>query len=383
MAQLASGNLDVDGWHSLRPRRLPFRNRIWLWLWMWLLPPEGRKTAPTVTGLILILICIGLGLAAYQAGGGGGNILFMSLSMLLSGIILSGLLSMVNFRGLRWRLRVPQHMRVGETADIALEVANAKHVLPSYGIQVELEALRSDTKHHIFLTTGLSAQTQLKRDWTLTPKRRGREQLRVAKLTSSYPFGFLRKSIDGNTDCESIVLPQRIEYEFLPQSGRLAHRSGRFVRRPGTGDQLYNIRRYQRGDHQRLVHWKATARMRRMMVRQLMEEKQDGYLLDVEVIRTVWQDDAQLETLVSFAASLAEDLVQQDRLLAFRINGDGPHPVARHQDLILLLERLAVLEPVASVETPMAPTATTIQFAPSTPNGVTALLNGHKIGYAQ
>ena len=55
---------------------------------------------PTVPGLVLIGLALGIGSAAYNAAS---NILFITLSLLLACLILSGVMSWLNLRGVCWR----------------------------------------------------------------------------------------------------------------------------------------------------------------------------------------------------------------------------------------------------------------------------------------
>ncbi len=59
-------------------------------------PPEGHKTLPTPVGIVLIALSLGIGSAAYNTSS---NILFMTLSLLLSSLLLSGILAWLNFKG--------------------------------------------------------------------------------------------------------------------------------------------------------------------------------------------------------------------------------------------------------------------------------------------
>ncbi len=54
------------------------------------IPPRGHKTIPTAAGFVLILLTLGIGSAAYNTSS---NILFMTVSLLLSSLLLSGILS--------------------------------------------------------------------------------------------------------------------------------------------------------------------------------------------------------------------------------------------------------------------------------------------------
>jgi len=78
-------------------------------------PPRGHRTVPTKTGSMLILVTIGVGTAAFNSGQ---NILYLALSMLLSTLLVSGLLSWMNFKGCRWRLEAGRHFRVGEASPV-------------------------------------------------------------------------------------------------------------------------------------------------------------------------------------------------------------------------------------------------------------------------
>ena len=60
-----------------------------------------QQTKLTITGWMLIFVALGIGSAAYNTAS---NILFMTLSLLLSSLVLSGILSLINFKKLDWSL---------------------------------------------------------------------------------------------------------------------------------------------------------------------------------------------------------------------------------------------------------------------------------------
>ena len=64
-------------------------------LWTFLYPARGQRIMPTVSGILLISVALGIGSAAYNTSN---NILFITLSLLLACLILSGVLSMLNFK---------------------------------------------------------------------------------------------------------------------------------------------------------------------------------------------------------------------------------------------------------------------------------------------
>ena len=62
-------------------------------MWSILYPRRRQRFLPTLSGTLLITVTIGIGVAAYNTSN---NILFITLSLLLSCLILSGLLSWMN-----------------------------------------------------------------------------------------------------------------------------------------------------------------------------------------------------------------------------------------------------------------------------------------------
>jgi len=360
--------------------RLQKGDRFWRLVWLMILPPEGNRIIPTPAGYALILVSLGLGTAAYNTAS---NILFMALSLLLSSFILSGLLSWWNFKGTRWRLNLPAHFRAGESADLHIELSNTKHLLPTYNLWFNIRSEREKLQERIYLDERLNPGEVTNLGWTFRPKVRGEDSISIAGLESQFPFGFLRKVVGGSLKRPIVVFPGRVEYTFQPPVGHHAHRRGEISRRPGGGAELINIRRYQEGDPQRLVHWKASARLRRLMVRQMAEENRDGYIVFVETPTSLWQKSEALEKLCAYAGSLAEDLFLESRLIGVAVNDEPLMPVKRLHDLHAFFRVLARLETVE--HTAVSPDVTgpnLITFRPGGGSTVNAFISGNLAGTA-
>ena len=59
---------------------------------------------------------------------------------LLACLILSGVLSWLNLRGVAWRLQLAGPLRAGHDASAALELRNEKTFLPTYGLWFDFAA---------------------------------------------------------------------------------------------------------------------------------------------------------------------------------------------------------------------------------------------------
>jgi uncharacterized protein (DUF58 family) len=365
-------------WAASRRRR---DHRWRTLLWALLFPPRGHRIIPTITGVLLIAVSLGIGTAAYNTAN---NILFITLSLLLSCLMLSGVMSWLNLRGVAWRLHAVGPWRSGQTQVVALELRNAKTLLPTYGLWFDLAAETASERRHLGIRLDPGTSTRL--EWPVKAVRRGRLRVGLRAVGSLYPFGFLHKSVASELTREVLVWPAPVEYRrhLGGAAWRVAMSRGS-VNRAGHGSDLLALRRYAPGDSPRLVHWKATARLQQILVRQFAAEGLEGFTLHLDCDAAVWTRPEQFELAVGLAATLAEDLFQQERLRAVMIDGGVPQPVRRLRDVESFLDRLALVQPCERVARPVAEAGRTnsgalrrvLSVEPQGTRGVAALLDGN------
>lgn len=397
-AAISSPNLV---WHGpgapVRARRFDWRALVWALVF----PPKRHRIAVTVPGLFLIATAMGIGTAAYNTAS---NILFITLSLLLACLLLSGLLSWFNFKGVCWRLRPPGPWRAGHETPVTVEVWNRKPWLPTYGLwfdfathpqppasaaaadeKLDVRAVlkafeQSVTRSRLFLRERLEAGGEASLVWVHRPERRGEAVIELAGVGSFFPFGFLRKSISAGVRHTVPVWPAQVEYQWRGAAGRSGAASGQRTARAGVGDDLLALRRYAQGDSHRLIHWKASARLGHMMIRQFAAESLDGYVLRLDTPAALWTRPAQFELLCSLAGTLAEDLFAEGRLHGVCVNGGPVRETRRVHDVEAFLDQLARLQPVAAENIPGRPDGLSgrnvITFAPEGARGVTAYADG-------
>lgn len=364
-------HVENDRWQVAgedRVRRKRFRWSTLLWALVY--PRRTQRVLPTVSGVILVALSFGIGTAAYNAAN---NILFITLSLLLACLVLSGVLSWLNFRGLEWRLELRPPLRAGQPAVVPLHLRNTKRILPSYGLSFEFvarmlsreAAARAETtltargvdvraalakaeaveaKGRVTLGVRLDPGQSAQLDWTFTPARRGRLKVDLLNMASLFPFGFLRKQINADLGEEIVVWPAPIEYRRMGVTSRRRPTGGERVARLGGGSDLLGLRRYHAGDSHRAIHWKASARMRQLLVRQFAAETTEGFALWLQTDRARWTRPEQFELLLSLTATLAEDLFRAGKLLSVSIDHEAPTAVRRVRDVESYLDRLAMIE---------------------------------------
>ncbi|MFP4541595.1 MAG: DUF58 domain-containing protein [Opitutales bacterium] len=314
----------------------------WRLLWQLFRQPPGHRTRPTRTGLVLIGFSMGVGMAAFNTAQ---NILYLGLALLLASLLLSGVLSWLNFSGCRWRLRTERHGRVGEPLPVTLELRNRKRRLPTYGLVGQLTSSAqagTPAEEALLLAERVLPGGTLERGCLLRPARRGRHVITLSTLGTSYPFGFLHKSIEESASCEVLVWAPRMDYTLHPLREAPARLPGSRRARRGGGTELLNLRDYQPGDPPRTVHWKASARARRLLVRETCEEAAAQFVLVVESPASRWSE-AAVDRLAALTSTLAEDLYMHQQLAAVTINGGPAMAVRRLAELHAVLGELAVL----------------------------------------
>jgi uncharacterized protein (DUF58 family) len=349
--------------------------RPWRLLVSLLIPPRGQKVVPTKSGLVLIALSLAIGTAAYNTAS---NILFVTLSLMLSTFIVSGVLSWLNFRGTAWKVRFQGPFRVGQPSVAVLDLFNGKGVLPTYSLAFDFRVSSGDAGR-LVLRRRLDPGETRRLEWSFRPRRRGRELVEMKGVGSQFPLGFLYKHFGGRYAREVYVWPARATYQADLSAFPAPDSHGDVLNQIGSGNDFVNLRRYQTGDSTRHVHWKASARQRRLMVRQVRAENHSGFFLHVETPASVWRLPAQFEQLCSLAAALAEDLFRQGQLVGAMINDGAPIPIRRVPDLELFLDQLSVLEPVETAGRPRSlPRRNVIRFEPAFPEGVHACVRGQK-----
>jgi uncharacterized protein (DUF58 family) len=391
----------------------------WKWstlLWSLVFPARTERIALTLPGLLLIALSLGIGSAAYNTGN---NILFIVLSLLLSCLILSGVLSSLNFSDLRWRLATGPALRAGRDAAVVLELSSAKKFLPTYGLWFDLRAVavramntagiypensgpaekksvreilaavdKAETRAKLFLRERLDAGEGVRLEWIFQPARRGALRLELAGVGSLFPFGFLRKTLGGGLRREVVVWPAPVEYRRWGAALARRPQAGERVARAGGSTDLLALRHYEPGDSHRLIHWKASARLGKLVVRQFAAESAEGFTLWLRTPAEAWTRAPQFELLVSFAATLAEDLFRAGKLLGAAVNDEPPLAVRSVRDLEELMDKLAVVERVdreerkAEGEKVFLMKQNLITFAPEGARGVAAYVDGEKTAAA-
>ncbi len=314
-------------------------------------PP--RKLKFTREGKFFVGITLGVGFAAINTGN---NLLYLLLGMLLALIIVSGLMSELSLRDLTVVRRLPLRAQVGRPHLVEIEVFNHKGKVPSYAIEVEdLRAGQPADKRCFFLK--ISPKSAQVAAYRRTPTKRGRDVHVGFRIATRFPFGLFEKSREVPADGELIIYPA-VDSVQLPPSvpGRLGGGDGAMGR--GHGEDYLGLKLMREGEDPRDVHWRKSAAVGQMVMRERAREARPDISLPLDIVRPdaagdEWEN--AFERRIRDVASRAVAHLKRGDSVAVRTNAGGAARADRAAGADPVLRYLALLEPIlASTISPPA-----------------------------
>lgn len=197
-----------------------------------------------------------------------------------------------------------------------------------------------------FLLAPLQPGETARAAYRLPTERRG--VFEIGPLTAHLrdPFGLAEKSNEAAPATKLTVYPKIVPIEPLPHTlGHDPHAGADHPTALGRGgEDFYGLREYQTGDDLRRVHWKSTARLGELMIRQ-DEMPWQGRATVVLDLRAGVHDAISLERAISAAASIVS-ACWQHRSLVRLASTDGTDSgfAAGHTHVDAILEYLATAE---------------------------------------
>lgn len=303
----------------------------------------------TRRGGFFILIVLVIGFSSFNTGN---NLLILVLSFLLASLIVSGLVSNLVLHGLKISLNVPEEIHAGQTAVFFLTLHNMKKLVPSFALRLKgnRRGAEGQGRTDFFLQEKkfpyVRAAASLRLNLNCRFEQRGIYRLDGFQVTTTFPFGFISRGRKLEANGSIVIYPELVD--LGPLFARYPFLTGyREKNRKGLGAALYNVRGYCSGDEARYVHWKATAKLQRLMVKDFARDEENP----LNLIFSTYLPDcsrpslAQFEKGVSYVATLVKHYEALGRHFGFysgeyevRING-------RRENFESVMEYLAQVRP--------------------------------------
>jgi uncharacterized protein (DUF58 family) len=253
------------------------------------LPFELTLGGAVIFGLIIIV-----GFSAWNTGN---NLLFLVLSLLTSALVVGFFAGGACLKKLDVKMRFPETIFAGEPTPIIVSLHNRKWLFPTFSVVTEVRGRDRDKsaladeieellpakwaeritrppiiKHTLDYFVFVPRRGEIENKAEHVFPRRGRFRIKDFELSTRFPFGFFRhRRRLSAQEAEITIFPKLIsiekDLEDLPlEVGKLV------ANKRGTGQDLLALREYQPMDDLRRVDWKATARTRRLIVREFSAE---------------------------------------------------------------------------------------------------------------
>ena len=293
------------------------------------------------------------------------NLLFLVLAAMLSTLLVSGLLGSLSLAGLEVDFVAPEHVFAARGFPGQMRVRNVKWLMPSFSIRVEgipdTGGARIESAVYFPL---IPAGVTLERIVEARFPRRGAYRENGFAFSTSFPFGFLRKTARVTLLRETLVYPPLaavLGFEQMLQA--IAEEIETYYR--AVGRDFYRIRPYEALESARHVDWKATAHTGALQVREFAREQERTVelFLDRDVPPSL---DPWFEHAVHCCAFLAWRLSAQGASVHFRSNGYSLRQ-PEDGDIYAILRYLALVYPQRSpiVEGPAEETSYKLAFTAS------------------
>lgn len=246
-----------------------------------------RRLSFTREGKVVVLVSVGLGVAAVNTGN---NLIYLVFSLSLALILLSGILSEANLRGLRCHpigfLRVPAR----ETIPIRVTVESRRKRFAAYSIEARplFDSADVVVEPARFLQVRPNEVTSA--TCRVTFAHRGDHVLRGMEISTTFPFSFFRKALSlpvgpgsgrhgEDWAANRIVRVHPRVRDIVAWSlarapeGEDEHRSV-----AGRGTEFFGVRDYRPGDHPRWILYRRSATRLTPVVREVEDQG----------VRSVW-----------------------------------------------------------------------------------------------
>ena len=304
----------------------------------------------TREGKVFLLVTFGVGIAAVNTGN---NLLFLVLGFLLALTILSGVMSELVLRFVRVERRLPERAFAGQVALIELVLRNGKSRLESYSLEVEDLVTGTPTERRCYFLKVAPGGEQVAA-YRRTPARRGVLRLDGFRVATRYPFGIIEKSRSWDAPGELLVYPA---LRPAPDAGltRVLGAQDVPAARIGAGSEFAGLREVREGDDARTVHWRRSAALGRIVVRERHRDEALRVALVVDNARPEGADaawEAALEETISRAAWLAQRALARGAAVEVLARGERSPFVAAGSAADPVWRFLALLAPIPAKGAP-------------------------------
>lgn len=302
----------------------------------------------SVTGLVYCSMMMFMGLAAMNSQA---NLLYGVFGLMIGILLVSGVVSKIVLRKLRVHRTLPELAVVGQPTTVTYQFVNEKRYWPSLSICVsELDGTEAFTRQTVSYLLHAAAKMTAIVPIEILPKRRGLHELDRYQMSTSFPFGFIKRAVERRETDAMLVYPAMagVDPKLLAMC-RSADTSGAMIRpRSGGMDEFYGVKEHRAGENPRFIHWRRSARTGTLVAKEMTQVSPPRVLIlvDTFLLDRTLDTHVKVEKAIAMAASLASSALDQGLSVGLYAWSNGwvgvtPARGKRHRrDVIAVLARL-------------------------------------------
>lgn len=273
-----------------------------------------------------------IGFAALNTGN---NLIYLIFSLMLSLTILSFAILVLNLSKISLKILAEQPAFAKKSLNLLLILRNNKK-LSTYSIWIK-QAGNNGKVYVPEIKKGSKVEKML----SVVYEKRGVYGYNEFLIESSFPFLFLSKRVIKHIEGSVYVYPEIKEIEDLHFEFYSIERDTLLSKR-FKGDDFSFVREFRYGDDWRKIHWKSSAKMSKIMVRDSISQEAKKITLILDNLEP--QDDEVFEKAIVFTASLANKFIE-DGYFVRLITGNSVVPFGFGKEhLYKLLDELTILK---------------------------------------
>jgi uncharacterized protein (DUF58 family) len=260
------------------------------------------RTRPTKEGIIFLGLTFTVGFAALNTGN---NLLYLIFGMMLSFIAASGIISMINLSGIEIKINPPEDVFALTSTPLRFSVRNLKILIPSYSLTIDIEGRRAFLS---YLPPKVTKTITVRSFF----KKRGWNKFPQAILFTKFPFGFFKKWIRIDLGDEEVLVYPKVEKLVIDKDVFKQEFGEREFERLGFGGELRSIRAYHPGDNPKFIHWRTTAKIGELMLREFQDDESKRVTIEFNP-----KNKTELESEITYTASLLLALLERNYEVEF------------------------------------------------------------------
>ena len=319
------------------------------------------------------------------------NLLFWALGLVIGALVVSVVFTWLSLRGIEVHRLAPSRGVAGEPLVLRYDVVNrsrfacfSMEIIETWGgrfrgwrregpLAQDMPRLKGRPFGWVLhIGPGQTIQAEA----PCWPLRRGPLRFEQVIVRTGFPFGIIRKSIVFQQPGEALIYPplRRLSRQAALSLSGTDVRNARHSDRSGGMDEFFGLRPYRPGDNYKLIDWKHSAKVSRLVSREMTQPRPPRMmiLLDLRlpdhsdtnpqrepVDKNLWT--ACQEEAINLAGSLIREAFLHNLHVGLAIAGAAGNAIPMYHSKShrqRLLDTLAMIEfdPTQNQHTPAPPT---------------------------